>query len=116
MHDLRRRLENEIEVRARWFLLIAAYPRLARVAQPAAYLAARGFVVYVAAKTLVLFGTWVWVAPRLQRWSTRVVRERDAASDRLGRELGREPTDDELIRALVCARRERRRARASARS
>ena len=105
MRNERRRLEHELAARTRWFLLIAAFAQLAKFAYPAAHLARRG----VAAKTLVVFGTWRWVAPPLQRWSAKVERERE-----LRGELGREPTDEQLYRALASARGERRGAGRSA--
>ena len=83
MRDARRRLEHELAARTRWFLLIAAFAQLAKFAYPAAHLARRG----VAAKTLVVFGTWRWVAPPLQRWSAKVERERVTAHAELRGEL-----------------------------
>ncbi len=111
MGKARRRMEHELQARTRWFLLIAAFPQLAKVAYLAAYLSRGGVVVYVAAKTLVGFGTRTWVAPRLLQCSAKVERERVTACAELRHELGREPTDEELYRALASARRERRRAR-----
>ena len=96
MSRARRRLEHELEARTRWFLLIAAFPPLAKVAYPAAHLGRRSVVAYVAAKTLVIFLTWTWVAPRLQRWSAKVARERLTAHAELRGAFGREPTDEEL--------------------
>ena len=110
MRNARRRLEHELAARTRWFLLIAALAQLAKFAYPAAHLARRG----VAAKTLVVFGTWRWVAPPLQRWSAKVERERVTAHAELRVEFGREPTDEQLYRALASARGERRGAGRSA--
>jgi len=103
----RRRLEWELERRSQEFLIVALAPRAVKVVRPSAFLGPRGVLALVAIKTL-LYASGPWLGPRLHRWSLKLARERAAAVERLTSELGREPTDHELYRALASARRDRR--------
>jgi hypothetical protein len=102
----RRQLDRELELRSQQFLLVALAPRTASIVRPSAFLGLRGVVALTAVKTLV-YASGPWLGPRVHRWSLKVTRTRADTLDRLRRELGREPTDDELYRALASARRVR---------
>jgi hypothetical protein len=105
----RRRLEWELERRSEEFLIIALAPRTVKALRPSAFLGPRGVLAVVAIKTL-LYASGPWLVPRLHRWALNVDSKRAVAVECLSRELGREPTDEELYRAMASARRSRRAA------
>jgi hypothetical protein len=103
----RRRLENELELRSREFLIIAFAPCTAKLVRPSAFLGPRGVLAVVVTRTL-LYASVPWLGPRLHRWALKLERERNAETERLSRELGRAPTDEELYRALAADGRSKR--------
>ena len=78
----------------------AAFPRAAYLARWPSRLGPRGLVVYVAWLTALNF----WIRQFALPWMRARAEEAEAAKGDLRARLGREPTDDELVEALVEAR------------
>jgi hypothetical protein len=96
----RLRLEGELELRSQQFLLIALFPGATKLLRPSAFASLRGLVVIVALKTAFIYAFRPWLGRRIQR----LEQQRAATVDRLSRELGRKPTDDEVHRTLFIER------------
>lgn len=76
------------------FVLIAAFPRLAAWARRwPTRLRPRGVVVYIAVNTAIGFALRAWLVPYLKDKTVQLERARTD----LRRQLGREPTDEELF-------------------
>lgn len=78
------------------FVGTAAFPRLAYWLRWPTRLGPRGFIAYVACNTLLLFAIRTWVIPFFKR----MAEERERAEQELREQLGREPTDDEVLAHL----------------
>jgi hypothetical protein len=76
------------------FIAGAAFPKLAYRLRWPTRLRGRGLLVYVAFNTLLLFAVRVWVLP----WVRRIREEWERIREELRLELGREPTDEEVLR------------------
>jgi hypothetical protein len=72
----------------------AAFPKLVYRLRWRTRLRGRGLLVYVAFNTLLLFAVRVWVLP----WVRRIREEWERIREELRLELGREPTDEEVLR------------------
>jgi hypothetical protein len=75
------------------FVGAAAFPRLVYRLRWPTRLGPRGFVAYAAFNTLLLFAAHTWVIP----WAKRMAQARERAEQELREQLGREPTEDEVL-------------------
>lgn len=78
------------------FLFLAAFPRLAHRMRWPTRLGPRGLLAYVAFNTAIGVALRTWVVPFFKR----IAQEQERAKEQMRRQLGREPTDDELIAHL----------------
>ncbi len=78
------------------FAFLAPFPRLAYWARWPTRLGPRGVVAYMAFNTVFAFALRTWALPYLKRMAD----EREHAESELRRQLGRDPTDDELLAHL----------------
>jgi glyoxylase-like metal-dependent hydrolase (beta-lactamase superfamily II) len=81
------------------FVGTATFPRLAHRLRWPTRLGPRGLVAYIAFNTLLLVAFHTWVIPYFKR----MAEEQERAKAELRRQLGREPTDDELFARLGSA-------------
>jgi hypothetical protein len=89
-----------VQQRAIAFVGMVAFPRLAYWLRWPTRLGPRGFIAYVAFNTLLLFALRTWV----MAFFKRVVEERERAERVLCEQLGREPTEDEVLAHLGITR------------
>jgi hypothetical protein len=78
------------------FIGTAVFPRLARWARWPTRLGPRGFIAYVAFNTFALFAIRTWVMP----FFARAIEAGQRAESELRRQLGRDPTEDEVLAHL----------------
>lgn len=78
------------------FAFLAAFPKLSHRLRWPTRLGPRGLVAYIAFNTAVGFAVRTWAVPFVKRTGERVER----GKEELRRELGREPTDQELLAHL----------------
>lgn len=89
---------NDALREAAWtFVFIAAFPKLARCLRWPARLGPRGLLLYVAFNTAIGLAVRAWVAPFFKR----AVEQCEQVKDDLRRQLGREPTGEELEAHLL---------------
>ena len=81
------------------FILTAAFPRSSSWLRWPVGLGPRGLVAYVGVNTLFLFWMRAWVIPYFKR----MAEEQERTKQELRDQLGREPTEDELIAHLGIA-------------
>jgi hypothetical protein len=74
-----------------------AFPRLSHRLRWPTRLGPRGLLLYVAFNTALGTAVRVWVVP----FFTRLSEEREQTKDELRRQLGREPTDEELAARIL---------------
>jgi hypothetical protein len=93
---------NAVQQSALAFVGTAAFPRLAYWLRWPTRLGPRGMVAYAAFNASLLFAIRTWVVPYLRRMGE----ERERARLELREQLGREPSEDELLAHLgiSCAR------------
>ncbi len=84
------------------FAFLVVFPRLAYWTRWPTRLGPRGTVAYIAFNTMVGFALRTWALPFLKRMAY----EREQAENEVRRQLGRDPTDDELLEhlGLTCRR------------
>ncbi|HEY1516493.1 MAG TPA: hypothetical protein VGF91_08745 [Solirubrobacteraceae bacterium] len=82
------------------FIAGAAFPRLAYRLRWPVRLRGWRLVAYIAFNTLLLFAVRAWVVPYFRDMAV----EREHTRRHLRAELGREPTDDEVVRRQVLGR------------
>jgi len=78
------------------FIGTAAFPRLAHWLWWPTRLGPRGFIAYAAFNTLLLFAIRTWAIPFFKR----MAEERERAEQELREQLGRDPTEDEVLAHL----------------
>lgn len=78
------------------FIGTAAFPRVAYRLRWPTRLGPRGFIAYATLNTLLLFAIRTWVIPYFKR----IAEERERAEHELREQLGRDPTEDELLAHL----------------
>lgn len=78
------------------FVGTAALPRVAYWMRWPTRLGPRGFLAYAAVKTLSGFAIRTWLIPFMKRMAA----ERERAEKELREQLGREPTEDEILAHL----------------
>ncbi len=79
------------------FVFLAAFPRLGHRLRWPTRLGPRGLLGYIAFNTAFGFALRTWALPYMRR----VAEERQRAEERLREQLGREPTEDEVLAHLV---------------
>ena len=89
-------LRNILQQSAIAFVGTAAFPRLGYWLRWPTRLGPRGFVAYAAFNTALLFAIRTWVIPYVKR----IAEEREPAERELREQLGREPTEDEVLAHL----------------
>lgn len=84
------------------FAFLVAFPRLAYWTRWPTRLGRRGVIAYIAFNAVVGFALRVWALPFFKRMG----HEREQAENELRRQLGRGPTDEELLEhlGLTCRR------------
>ena len=75
------------------FVGTVAFPRLVHWLRWPTRLGPRGVVAYAAFNTLLAFAIHTWVIP----WARRMAAARERAEQELREQLGREPTEDEVL-------------------
>ena len=82
-----------LQQRAIAFVGTAAFPRLAYWLRWPTRLGPRGLVAYAAFNALLLFAIRTWLMPYFKR----MAEAREHAEQELREQLGREPTEDEVL-------------------
>jgi hypothetical protein len=89
-------LREVLRVRAIAFVGMAAFPRVAHWLRWPTRLGPRGLIAYAAFNTLLLFAIHTWVIP----FFNRMAEKRQRAERELREQLGRDPTEDEVLAHL----------------
>ena len=75
------------------FVVLAAFPKTAYRLRWPTRLSWRGVIAYIAMNTIIGFALRTWALPYFKRMAD----ERARAEQELRQQLGREPTEDELL-------------------
>ena len=106
MHTLREQIEFALQYGVPApFVLVALFPRLARVTRAPGYEGLKGVAVHTTYKASFHYGMHFVLKPRIGAWAEREQLARGALTER----LGREPTVEEAMEDLQRRRRERTR-------
>lgn len=103
LRDRARRVSDRLGYWTIAFVVGAAFPRLAYWSRWPSRLGPRGLAAYIACNTTLVFAVRTWAVPYFRRMGA----EQERSRAELAQALGREPTEDEVLKyvGLTCKRR-----------